>query len=186
MDLQAVQELSLAKMSSRFVPKSPSTVLDKKKGGGGNITVSCSPQDGLSAMKVIAMSHSGCDSTKPVSALVGSQSQGCHQQLFCWGMKEFYNGREEGGGQCSSSISVPCFLSFQRPPVPRVGRSGGAAAPCTSSSAPASPGGCAGMESSTAWAGPTSSSAQPESWCPSLLGTAGRFPHLTLEPGVLP
>lgn len=38
------------------------------------------------------------------------------------------------------------------------------------------------MASSTAWAGPTSSSAHPESWHPSLLGTAGCFPHVTLEP----
>lgn len=60
-------------------------------------------------MKVTAMSH--CH-TKAVSALLGSQSQGCHQQLFCWGMKGFYPWKEGRRGQCSRSISVPCFLSF--------------------------------------------------------------------------
>lgn len=71
-------------------------------------------------------------------------------------------------------------------PAPRVGRIGGAASLCTSSSVPASPGGCAGMAFSTAWAGPTSSSALPEPWRPSLLGTARCFPHVTLEPQLLP
>ncbi|XP_051653504.1 low-density lipoprotein receptor class A domain-containing protein 1 [Manacus candei] len=54
-------------------------------------------------------------STKLVSSLVGSQSQGHHQCLFCWGVKGFYLCKKGGKGsvqQKQFSISFACFPSF--------------------------------------------------------------------------
>lgn len=72
-----------------------------------------------------------------------------------------------------SLCSIPQWL-----PALRVGRSGGTAALCSTSTAPASPGGCAGTASSTASAGLMSISADPEVLAHSSTGDSRVLPAL--------
>lgn len=87
--------------------------------------------------------------------------------------------RKEAPGECSSSISVPGFLSPQWPPALRAGQRGGAAAPCSTSTAPACPGRCAVTASSTAPAGRTSTSAHREASAPGDAERGEAFPALS-------
>lgn len=87
--------------------------------------------------------------------------------------------RKEAPGESSSSISVPGFSPPQWPPALRAGQRGGAAAPCSTSTAPACPGRCAATASSIAPAGPMSTSAHREASAPGNAGRGGVLPALS-------
>lgn len=127
-------------------------------------------------------------SIKGVSSLMGSETQGHHQWLFssCQGQKGSYLFKRGGNGvRAAEPFLFHAFHPLQWLPAPHVGRSGGAAAPCSTSTVPASPGGCAGMASSIASAGPMSMSADHEVLALSSIGDHRILPALSpLSPDV--
>lgn len=157
-------------MSSRFVPKSlPWFWGGKKK----QLQVVVHPRM-ASLLRRSLQCHTLVVSPKQHQASLcfgGLTVTGVSPAAFLLGDERILpmEGRREGVS-AAEAFQFPVFCPSQWLPAPRVGRIGGAAPLCTSSSAPASPGGCAGMASSTAWAGPTSSSALPDPDAPPCWG----------------